>query len=196
LQRGGSSTRTESMKIELAPNYRNWMLLLLPTTLGVGTAALWLISLGWPLSVDEEGLTLRDHRRVGWGSIRKIGVSRCYLDGHVSQIRIHHETGVANIRIDRLQDGQDVARIILAMFEHVNRLRRAQRRRQERPYGGEPGADRASRTAAAARSFLAETECAPAQVDTWTRELAMLRRTLTAYPEKISDSVKFASEGI
>jgi hypothetical protein len=183
------------MKIELAPNYRNWMLLLLPTTLGLGTAALWLISLGWPLSVDEEGLTLRDHRRVSWGSIRKIGVSRCYLDGHVSQIRIHHGTGVANIRIDRLQDGQDVARIILAMFEHVNQLRRAQRRRQERAYG-EPGADRANRIAAAARSVLAEAESPSAPGDTWGRELAMLGKTLTAYPEKISDSVKFASEGI
>ena len=184
------------MKVELAPNYRNWMLVLLPATLGLGTAAMWLMSLGWPQSIDEEGLTLRDRRRVDWGSIRKIRVSRSYLDDHVSHIRIHHASGVAKIRIDRLQHGQDVARIVLAMFEHANQVRSAQRRRQENALGRDASVHRTGRTAPAGQQAMTMGEASLGQVDTWARELAMLGKTLASYPEKISDSVKFASEGI
>jgi hypothetical protein len=124
LHSGSSSVRVEQrMKIALAPSYRNWMLLLLPMTFGVGTAALWLFSLKWPLSVDEEGLILRDHRRVDWNSIRKIVVARNYLDGRISHVRIYHKDGVNEIRVNRLQHGEDVVRIVRAMFEIVNRSR-------------------------------------------------------------------------
>ena len=168
------------MKIELAPNYRKWMLLLLPATLGLGTAALWIMSLKWPLRIDEEGLTLRDRRRIGWHSIRKISFSRNYLDGRVSRIRIYHETGLARIRTDRLQHGQDVARIVLAMFAHVNRIRSTQPRRQARAPSAEPGAIRAGPTEAAEQqAATAEAESSRAQVDTWVRELAMLEKTGT-----------------
>src|SRR5947209_6580488 len=111
------------MKVALASRYRNWMLALFPTTLGLGTALLWLRSLSWPLSIDEAGLTLRHRGRVGWGSIRKIGLSRSYLDGRVSEIRIHHAGGICRVPMHGLQDGQLVARTIVAMFEQAKRAR-------------------------------------------------------------------------
>jgi hypothetical protein len=64
-----------AMKVALAHRYRAWMFVLLPSTLGLGSAALWLHSLNWPLELDEAGLTLRNHRQVSWDAIRKIGVS-------------------------------------------------------------------------------------------------------------------------
>ena len=180
------------MKIELAASYRNWMLALVPATLGLGTVVLWLMSLGWPRGIDEKGLTLRDNRRVGWDAIRKIRVRRCYLDDHISHVRIHHDRGVAELRLDRLQNGQDVARVILAMFEHVNRTRSAQCRRQEGAVGRELGGGASKATARASRT----ANGSPTEGDIWARELAMLGKTLTRHPEKISDSKCFASEGI
>jgi hypothetical protein len=111
------------MKIALAPRYRLWMLALLPSTLGLGSAVLWLRSLNWPLDLDEEGLTLRNLRQVNWHSITKIGVSRGYLDGHVSEIRVHYDGGVSKIPAHALKDGQMVIGTILAMFEQTDRAR-------------------------------------------------------------------------
>lgn len=107
------------MRVALAPRYRNLMFVLFPVTLGVGTAALWFRSLNWPLDIDGAGLRLRSRRYLDWRSIKKIGVSRSYRDGHVSQIRIHHAGGVSKIPTDGLEQGQHVARIILAIFEQV-----------------------------------------------------------------------------
>ena len=111
------------MKVALAPQYRMRMLALLPATLGVGTAALWLRSLSWPLRIDAAGVTLRHHRRVDWKSITKIGVSRSYVDGHVAQLRIHHDGVVNKIPLHDLLEGEKVARTILAMFEQAHRPR-------------------------------------------------------------------------
>lgn len=83
---------------------------------------LWLRTLGWPLKVDETGITLRHHRRVGWSAITKIGVSRSYLDGHVSQIRVHYGRKVSRIPIRALRDGARVAEAILAQFRLHRRL--------------------------------------------------------------------------
>jgi hypothetical protein len=116
------------MKVALAHRYRAWMVLLLPSTLGLGSAVLWLHSMHWPLNVDPAGLTLRSHRQVGWRSIRRIGVSRSYLDGHISEMRIHHDGGVSKIPIHALEDGDRVARIILAMFARMDRARVRNRR--------------------------------------------------------------------
>jgi hypothetical protein len=107
------------MRIALAPRYRFWMFAFLPSTLGLGSAILWLRSLKWPLALDEQGLTLRNHRQVDWRSITKIGVSRSYCDGHVSEMRIHYGDGVSTIPAHALQDGQLVARAILTMFERA-----------------------------------------------------------------------------
>ena len=105
------------MRVALASRYRTLMLVLFPVTLGLGTAVLWLRSLNLPLSIDEMGITLRHRRRVEWDSIRKIGLSRSYLDGRVSQIRIHHAGGICKIPVRALEDGQEVAKTIIAMFE-------------------------------------------------------------------------------
>ena len=107
------------MKVALAPQYRSWMLALLPATLGVGTAALWFRSRNWPLSVDAAGVKLRSRRRVGWSSINKISVSCSYLEGHVSQMRIHHTHGVDKVPVGVLADGQEVVKAILDTFEHA-----------------------------------------------------------------------------
>jgi len=111
------------MKVALAPRYRTWMFVLFPSTLGLGSAALWLHSLNWPLELDEAGLTLRNHRQVSWAAIRKIGVSRSYRDGRVCQIRIHYGDGVSKIPVHALQDGQTVVRAILTMFANADRAR-------------------------------------------------------------------------
>jgi hypothetical protein len=113
----------DAMKVALAHRYRTWMLVLFPSTLGLGSAALWLHSMNWPLELDEAGLTFRNHRHVNWASIRKIGVSRSYRDGHVCQIRIHYGDGVSKIPVHALQDGQTVVRAILTMFARTDRAR-------------------------------------------------------------------------
>ena len=105
------------MKVALAPHYRGWMLVLFPTTLGFGTVLLWMRSLRWPLQIDEGGLTLRCLSRVEWRSIRRIGVTRSYLDGHISQLRIHDGRGRFSIPVHDLRDGQNVARTILTQYE-------------------------------------------------------------------------------
>jgi hypothetical protein len=110
------------MKVALAPSYRAWMLALFPTTLGVGTAALWWRNLNWPLRIDADGATLRGHRRLPWSAISRIGVSRSYLDGHVCEMRIHHHGGsVAKIRVRDLRDGEQVAGAILTMFKRARK---------------------------------------------------------------------------
>src|SRR5258708_40155431 len=112
------------MRIALAPKYRISMLALLPTTRGLGTAALWARSLSWPLSVDANGLTLRHRGRVPWKSIRKISVWRDYLDGHVSRIEIHRHRRICKIPVRALDDGDNVAETILAMFKQSRRASR------------------------------------------------------------------------
>src|SRR5882757_6696246 len=104
------------MKVALAPQYRFWMLVLLPMTFGIGTAALWARSLRWPSSVDEHGFTLRYRRKVPWQAVRKIGVWRDYLDGQVSRIDIHVVGGICSVPVRLLCDGEGVAAAILALF--------------------------------------------------------------------------------
>jgi hypothetical protein len=109
------------MKVSLTPQYRILMVALLPTTLGIGTVALWLRSLNWPCHVDEEGVTLRYRRRVPWSLINKVGTWRDYRDGHLSRIDIHHRGRVSRIPIHALQDGEEVARAILDSFKLARR---------------------------------------------------------------------------
>jgi hypothetical protein len=107
------------MKVVLASYYRLWMLALFPTTLGVGTLALWWRSSNWPLRIDADGVTLRRHRRLLWNSISRIGVSRSYGDGHVSEMRIHHHGTVSRIPVHGLRDGDEVAAAIITMFKRA-----------------------------------------------------------------------------
>jgi hypothetical protein len=116
------------MKVALAPKYHIWMFVLLPTTLGLGTAALWARSLNWPLSVDANGITLRHRGRVPWKSIRKIKVWRDYLDGHVSRIDIHRHRRICKVPVRALQDGEKVVETILSMFKVAHRARQIGRR--------------------------------------------------------------------
>lgn len=108
------------MKVALATWYRGWMFALFPATLGLGTAALWLRSRNWPLVIDETGVRFRSHRYVDWGSVTKISVSRGCLDGHVSQMRIHHGSGVVTVPVGGLEDGQSVVDTMIFMFKQMN----------------------------------------------------------------------------
>jgi hypothetical protein len=108
------------MKVALASSYRAWMLALFAATPGVGTVVLWWSSLSWPVRIDADGMTLRRHRRLPWGAISRIGVSRSYLDGHVCEMRIHHHGGsVARIPVRDLRNGEQVAGAILTMFKRA-----------------------------------------------------------------------------
>ena len=86
------------MKVALARPYRTWISLL-PTTFGAGIAALRQRSLSCPLSIDADGLNLGHHRKLPWTSIKKIGISRSYLDGYINEMRIHHRGGVSKISV-------------------------------------------------------------------------------------------------
>jgi hypothetical protein len=162
-----------NMKVALASRYRNLMLVLFPATLGLGTAMLWLRSLSWPLRVDDAGMTLRHRGRVEWASIRKIGLSRSYLDGRVSKLRIHYARGTCTIPVRGLEDGQEVARIIIAMFEHAKRARRARTDRT-------PGRDNIGDQEVIPNKWQAVPgdDFRRATVDVWAQELATLRETL------------------
>lgn len=105
------------MKVALAPRYRWWMLALLPTTFGLGTAILWLKSLKWPSSIDANGLTLRYRRKVPWNSIDKISVHRDYCDGRVARIDIYHGGSIDRIPTGALREGENIADMILATFK-------------------------------------------------------------------------------
>jgi len=83
----------------------------------------------------------------------------------------------------------------LAMFEHVNQLRKAQRSGQETPAQGR-GAAGVGRVVPVARQATAAGTASSSDVDTWAQELAMLGKTLGSYPEKIQDAVGFAREGV
>ncbi|MGE3148687.1 MAG: hypothetical protein AB7K04_06415 [Pseudorhodoplanes sp.] len=122
------------MKIALALRYRVLMAALLPVTLGVGTIALWALSRKWPLVVDAEGITLRHHRKVPWGSISKIGLRRDYLGGQVSRIDIHHDHGTSRIPTCNLHDGERVAADILYLFKQSRGIASSAPARAPQPY--------------------------------------------------------------
>ena len=182
------------MKVALASRYRGLMLVLFPITLGIGTAVLWLLSLNWPLSIDEAGLTFRHRRCVKWDAVRKIGLSRSYLDGRVSQIRIHHDRGMCKIPVQRLEDGQQVARTIVAMFEQVKRSRVFKNlARTEATMGreniGSLSLMQVRRQSMAVGDFsqvnVSQVNSPQVDVNLWGAELAALRATLARRSKKI-----------
>jgi hypothetical protein len=112
-----------SMKVALARSYRLWMLVLLPATLGVGSMILWIRARNWPREIDASGLLLGGRRILDWESITKIGVSRNYRDGHISEVRLHYKGGESRIPVRALERGDKVARAILTTFTQMERLR-------------------------------------------------------------------------
>jgi hypothetical protein len=53
--------------------------------------------------------------------MRKIGISRSYLDGPVGEIRIYHRGGVSRIPLHGLRDGEKIAGMIVALFKQTRR---------------------------------------------------------------------------
>jgi hypothetical protein len=156
LRRNRHLTRKGKMKVALAPRYRSWMLILFPATLGLGTAALWFRSRNWPLNIDEGGVRFRSHRHVAWNSIRKISVSRSYVDGHVSQMCIHHAGGISKVPVHGLDDGQRVVRTILGFFAQINSTTSVDDHLQGKPVLSRPDCDR--RTMLPRRDRASEVE--------------------------------------
>jgi hypothetical protein len=152
------------MKVALAHRYRSWMLILFPATLGLGTAALWFHSRNWPLNIDEGGVRFRSHRHVAWNSIRKICVSRSYLDGHVSQMRIHHTGGVSRVPVDGLDDGQRVVKTILSFFAQISGAPGPDEHLPSQPAPSLPDCDR--RTVVPRRSRALEVEFSQRNAET------------------------------
>jgi hypothetical protein len=155
--------------------YWNWMITLFRTTLGPGIIVLWRGGLNYPL-VDEGGLTLSRQRRIDWRTIKKIGVSRSYVDGHVSEIRIHHRSGISKIPVHGLQNGQALVRTILNKFEQVDRTpARAHQAPAERDQGLSPLTVR--RRCWANDAALVD-EAPHGEIKDWKQQSAMLRNTL------------------
>jgi hypothetical protein len=155
--------------------YWNWMITLFRTTLGPGIIVLWRGGLNYPL-VDEGGLTLSRQRRIDWRTIKKIGVSRSYVDGHVSEIRIHHRSGISKIPVHGLQNGQALVRTILNKFEQVDRTpARAHQAPAEPDQGLSPLTVR--RRCWANDAALVD-EAPHGEIKDWKQQSAMLRNTL------------------
>ena len=113
----------DAVKVALARSYRLWMLALLPATLGFGSAVLWIRSMNWPREINSRGLVLGARRFRNWESITKVGVSRNYRDGHISEVRVHYQGGASRIPVGALEEGDKVARAILSVFVQKERLR-------------------------------------------------------------------------
>jgi hypothetical protein len=109
------------MRVHLARRYRTWMWLLLPSTLGLGTAALWAHSLEWPLIIDAEALTLRSRRKLSWSKIRKITTHRDYGDDRILQLDIQTASSQWRIPMRGLEDAQTVAVTIVSVFRQSRR---------------------------------------------------------------------------
>jgi hypothetical protein len=135
---------------------------------------------------------------VEWDSIRKIGLSRSYLDGRMSQIRIHHAGGICKIPVHGLQDGQLVARTILAMFEQVKRARAPQHPARIEPMLGREnlGERRVmpARRQSMAVGYYPQVNVQREDVDLWVHELTALRETLARRSEKISGAMQRREE--
>jgi hypothetical protein len=129
----------------------------------------------------------------------KIGLSRSYLDGRVSQIRIHHADGVCKVPVDGLEDGQLVATTILAMFEEINWARASRNPARTEPmlgeYVGERRLMQASRQSTAVGDY-SQVNVPQVNVDFWAHELTALQETLARRSEKISGAMEPREERI
>jgi hypothetical protein len=109
------------MKTTLVPRYRARTFPLLP--MGLQLAARWRRDLDCQVRIDADTLTLGDNCKVPWKSISRIGVLRSCLDGHASEVRIHHHGGVSKILVRTLRNGDKVVTDILTMFELTHHAR-------------------------------------------------------------------------
>ena len=163
------------MKIFLTSRYWNWVIDLFRTIPGAGVIGLWRRGLNYPL-VDEAGLTLCRQCQIDWRTIRKIGVSRSYVDGHFSEIRIHHLCGISKIPVHGLQNGQALVRTILNKFEQVNRTRARAHQAPAQPAQGL--SPLTVRRRCWANDAALVDEALHGEIKDWKQQSAMLRNTL------------------
>ena len=118
---------------------------------------------------------------MSWRSIDKIGLSRSYLDGHVSELRIHHTSGISKIPVQRLHEGEKVVRVVLAMFARTNQAQTLKRR-------AEANAARGLQTGSTPRATPTRAHFARAaprgSAEGFANEFAMLRKALAGRPLK------------
>ncbi len=112
----------EAIAIQLSAGYRLWMWVLLPLTLGVGTLVLWVMSLGWPRSLDRTALTLRSGKKISWCSIVRIGVLKAegLSSSRTVRLKIYHTGGVCWVPVQFLDDGESVASEVRRLHSQAN----------------------------------------------------------------------------
>jgi|HubBroStandDraft_6_1064221.scaffolds.fasta_scaffold959493_2 hypothetical protein len=133
-----------------------WALLRAP--LGLGTDAGWLGNYGRRLRIDAVGVTLHRYSRIEWRSVRRVGVSRSYIDGHACQVSLHHEGGVSRIDVQSLPDGERIVQIILAMFKQAHRSQHSSRRVDEKSIAPRDTEGRGRQPMPAGRGRAADVE--------------------------------------
>ena len=181
------------MKIFLTSRYWNWVIDLFRTIPGAGIIGLWRRGLNYPL-VDEGGLTLCRQCRIDWRTIRKIGVSRSYVDGHVAELRIHHRSGVSNIPVLGLQNRQALVRTILNEFERVNRTRA-----RECQAPAEPAQELSPLTVRRrcwANDAALVDQALHGEIKDWKQQSAMLQNTLARRSVKIQGTIPLMEKQI
>ncbi len=109
------------MNVRLSQRYRFWMWLLLPLTLGVGTLALWLYALRWPLRLEKNGILLRNGLFVRWGDITRLGVVEREFEQEAIRLDLFFKGGVARVPVQYLDHGERVAATIRASFHGPRR---------------------------------------------------------------------------
>jgi len=119
----GGAFSPKAMAVRLASRYRVFMWLLLPLTLGAGTLVLWLVSLGWPRSLDERALTLRSGKQIPWPSIDRIGVLKVESSSSTRTVhlKIYHTGGMCWIPVSCLDEGEHIANEIRRRHRQANR---------------------------------------------------------------------------
>ena len=82
------------MDVRLAQQYRFWMWLLLPLTLGAGTLALWVYTMRWPLRLDDKGILLRNGLFVRWGDITRLGIVERQFEQEAIRLDLYFKGGM------------------------------------------------------------------------------------------------------
>lgn len=60
------------MQIELSSGFKMTLWLVGLMTCGIGALGLWLTTRSWPQLMDDEGITLRNGKRVAWRDCTKV----------------------------------------------------------------------------------------------------------------------------